>query len=240
MLDYVWICRDGENEELRYSIRSVVKNMPKGNIWVIGGKPDWYIGNHIPVKQNLPKVRNAVKNLTTICESDIISNSFILMNDDFFVIRPVKTVEYFNGGKLLDKIHQYEDLQPTSSYTRSLQETRSRLLKLGIEDPLDYELHVPMPMTKDRLSKALKNSSLFRSTYGNRYGVGGKTIKDVKVYASRPLSLKSYDYMSMEYDYISSDDESFKIILDTLLLDMFPDASEHESPRQESNLRPRD
>jgi hypothetical protein len=116
----------------------------------------------------------------------------------------------------------------TSSYTRSLQETRGKLLRLGIEDPLDYELHVPMPMTKDGLLKALKNNSLFRSTYGNLYGVGGKTIKDVKVYASKPLSLKSYDYMSMEYDYISSDDDSFKVILDTLLLEMFPDTSEYE------------
>jgi hypothetical protein len=32
----------------------------------------------------------------------------------------------------------------------------------------------------------------------------------------------------MEYDYISSDDDSFKVILDTLLLEMFPDTSEYE------------
>jgi hypothetical protein len=221
MVDYVWICKDGENEELRYSIRSVIKNMPKGNIWVVGGKPDWYVGNHIPVKQNLPKMRNAINNLMHICESDAISNNFILMNDDFFVIRPVKTVEHFNGGLLLNKIYQYEDLQPTSSYTRSLQETHDKLLKLGIKDPLDYELHVPMPMTKDGLKTALKNNSLFRSTYGNLYSVGGKTIKDVKVYSSKPLSLKSYDYIGMEYDYISSDDESFNIILNRVLLKMF-------------------
>lgn len=229
MIDYVWICRDGENEELRYSIRSVVKNMPSGNIWVVGGKPDWYSGNYIPVKQNLPKMRNAINNLTALCNSDKISNNFVLMNDDFFIVKPIKTIKHYHGGLLKDKVYQSEDLRPTSSYTRSLQETHRRLLKLGIKDPLNYELHVPMPMTKDGLVKSLKTNLLFRSTYGNLCGAGGEEMSDVKVYISGPMSSNSYEYKGFKYDYISSNDDSFDIILNEVLLDMFPEPSIFES-----------
>jgi hypothetical protein len=231
MVDYVYICRDGENEELRYSIRSVVAHMPPGNIWVVGGKPKWYIGNHIPIKQSLPKERNAINNLKTICDSREISEDFVLMNDDFFVVKKVNTINYYHGGSLQDKMYEYEDLQPTSSYTRSLQETHRRLLRLGVENPLDYELHVPMPMTKDNLAIALRRKGLWRSTYGNLFEVGGAEITDVKVYQSGLMLSRSYDYSKLKYDYISSDDQSFERVLKDVLLDMFSEQSKYESPQ---------
>lgn len=223
MVDYVYICRDGDNEELRYSIRSVVTNMPPGNIWVVGGKPDWYTGNHIPVKQSMTRNKNAVNNLQAVCNSKEISEKFILMNDDFFAVKPVKTIKYYHGGLLADKVDACQDLYPRSSYTRSLEETHRRLLKLGIQSPLDYELHVPMPMTKANLRVALRGGTLWRSTYGNVFHVLGRKITDVKVYAANPLFRKSYDYSELKYDYISSDDESFPMLLETILLDMFPE-----------------
>lgn len=223
MVDYVYICRDGDNEELRYSIRSVVANMPPGKIWVVGGKPNWYTGNHIPVKQDAVKNRNARNNLKAICSSREISENFVLMNDDFFVVKPVKTIKHYHGGLLSEKIDLYQDLQPTSSYTRSLENTHRRLLKLGIENPLDYELHVPMPMTKANLRVALRGEVLWRSTYGNIFHVLGKKITDVKVYTSSPLLRKSYDYSDLKYDYLSSDDDSFEILLQDILLEMFPE-----------------
>jgi len=231
MVDYVYICRDGDNEELRYSIRSVIANMPPGKIWVVGGKPDWYIGNHIPVKQSMTKGRNAVNNLLAICDSKEISDKFILMNDDFFAVKPINTIKYYHGGLLQDKIYLYQDLQPTSSYTRSLEETHRRLLKLGIDNPLDYELHVPMPMLKANLRVALKGNTLWRSTYGNLFHVLGKKITDVKVYASSPLLRKSYDYSELKYEYLSSDDESFDDVLQNILLEMFPNPTAYEQPK---------
>ena len=54
-MHFVYICKDGENEELRYSIRSVLKNTKDAVIWVVGGKPNWYIGNYIKVIQDQNK-----------------------------------------------------------------------------------------------------------------------------------------------------------------------------------------
>lgn len=227
-MDYVYICRDGENEELRYSIRSVVENLPPGNIWLVGGKPDWYTGNYIQIRQDMPKIKNATNNLKAICNSKEISDEFVLMNDDFFAVKPVETISYYHSGLLSEKIELYQDLQPTSSYTRSLEDTYRRLLKLGVSNPLDYELHVPMIMTKSNLRMALRGNALWRSTYGNIFNVGGKKITDVKVYASSPLLRKSYDYSSFKYDYISSDDESFNKLLKDFLFDMFPNPTVYE------------
>ena len=62
-MDLVYICGPGDNEELRYSIRSAVKNLKFDNLWVVGGKPKWYVGNYLEVIQNKSKYTNARNNL---------------------------------------------------------------------------------------------------------------------------------------------------------------------------------
>lgn len=228
-MDFVYICRSGQNEELRYSIRSVLANFPNSNIWVVGEKPDWYTGDFILVRQQTTKYSNARNNLQAICDSDGIGEKFILMNDDFFIVKPISHIEYLHGGSLEKKIAYYNELTPNSSYVRSLQETHRRLLKRGIENPLDYELHVPMPMNKAGLRASLHHTSLWRSTYGNIFGVGGREIADVKVYFNGPLMDKTYDYKDLEQPYLSTDDRSFKQVLDDVLFNMFPEPSKYEA-----------
>lgn len=234
-MDIVYICRNGNNEELRYSIRSVIKNMPLGNIWVVGGKPDWYCGNYIEVPQSAGKYRNARNSLQAIVESKSISENFVLMNDDFFVIKPVSHVEYFHGGPLINKIDTYEDMTPRSSYTLMLKQTHERLVKLGIREPLDYDIHVPMPMTKTGLSKSIKGNTLWRSTYGNIFSVGGTEIADVKLYHGGPLKIKNKDYSNIDSPYLSTDDESFSILLKDTISSMFPEPTELEADLQASS-----
>ena len=227
-MNFVYICRPGENEELRYSIRSVISSFPDAKIWVVGGKPSWYKGDYIQVRQNTTKYNNARSNLEAICDSEDIAENFILMNDDFFIVKPISDIAYLNGGLLSEKIEYYNELTPNTSYVRSLQETHRRLLKRGIVNPLDYELHVPMPMHKVGLKASMAGGSLWRSVYGNMFGVGGETIKDVKVYNGGPLMEKSYDYSKLEQPYLSTDDLSFKKVLEDTLLSMFPEPSKCE------------
>jgi hypothetical protein len=225
-MDIVYICRDGENEELRYSIRSVVKNLPHDKIWVVGGKPDWYTGNYIKVSQKRPKYINARNNLKAICATEEISDSFILMNDDFYIINKVQSVPYMYSGTLDEKIQTREDLFTGNSYTGLLRQTLNGLFRKTKTTVLDYELHVPMPMEKKKLSKVLMFSGLWRSVYGNMFNVGGNQIRDVKVYnKTDKFYPTSYDINNLEYDYLSSNDTSFKIIKDLILEEMFPDKS---------------
>jgi hypothetical protein len=226
----VYICKDGINEELRYSIRSVVESFPDSNIWVVGGKPPWYIGNYINVKQVLTKYRNAIQNLNTICNSNEISEEFVLMNDDFYIVKNINKIETCHGGLLLDKINLYQKLNSNSNYTRKLSATYKKIKSLGIESPLDYELHVPMVMEKKKLKQILENNDqfLWRSIYGNVFNIGGEQMEDVKVYSRGPLVLKSYNIKKDEHIYLSSADNSFDMILNTILRKQFIQRTKYE------------
>jgi hypothetical protein len=229
-MDFVYICKDGDNEELRYSIRSVVESFPDSNIWVVGGRPNWYTGNYIEVNQIYSKYKNAAENLKKICSSSEISNTFVLMNDDFYIIKKIYNIETFHGGYLLNKINLYQKINGNSNYTRKLAATYKRLKALDINDPLDYELHVPMIMEKEKLQEVLKNNDqfLWRSVYGNMFNVGGSEMQDVKVYTTGPLVLKSYNLNMDNHTYLSSSDSSFDIIWKKILKIQFKEKTKFE------------
>jgi hypothetical protein len=229
-VDLVYICRSGDNEELRYSIRSAVKNLKFDNLWVVGGKPSWYVGNHLEVIQNKSKYTNARNNLRAICNSQEISESFILMNDDFYIINRVSDVPYMHGGLLADKIKKYEDLTGNTRYVLMLKRTVSSLSRRIIKkDVLDYELHVPMVMEKEKLLAIIERPDLWRSRYGNTFNVGGIEMDDVKVYSFGALAKKSYDINNLKYDYLSSNSDSFEMIKDKILSVSFPDKVVYEA-----------
>lgn len=208
-MDIVYICRDGDNEELRYSIRSAVKNLPHDNLWVVGGKPDWYSGPYIEVPQDNFYYENARNNIRTIIKSNEISDTFILMNDDFFVMNKVKNLPYMYSGLLIDKINIRESYASGDMYTTMLIQTYSDLYeKSKIKQPLDYELHVPMIFEKQKLSSVIDSQGLWRSMYGNIYGVGGQIFTDNKIYS------KEYSFINNNVDfkstYLSTEDNSFE------------------------------
>jgi hypothetical protein len=221
-MDFVYICRSGENEELRYSIRSVVSSFTEARIWVVGGKPDWYLGNYIEVAQDRHKYANAFNNIIAICDSKEISESFVLMNDDFFILKRFDLNDIFHGGPLVNKIKTHIKNMPDSRYGRKLIETRDMLKSNNLYDSLDYELHVPMVLEKDKLRVIVKKypELLWRSMYGNLYRLGGKEIKDVKVYSDPRRSDKS---MVVDKDsvFVSTQDDSFNIIYESFLKEMF-------------------
>ena len=228
-IDLVYICGSGHNEELRYSIRSAVKNLKFNNLWVVGGKPNWYIGNYIEVAQNKSKYVNARNNLRAICSSPEISDSFILMNDDFYIMNKVDNVPYMHGGLLADKITKYKILTGDTRYVLMLKRTLSNLSRRINKDVLDYELHVPMVMEKEKLLNVIELPDLWRSRYGNTFNVGGIEMDDVKVYSFGALTKKSYDINNLKYNYLSSNNDSFEMIKDKILNIDFADKTVYEA-----------
>jgi hypothetical protein len=111
------------------------------------------------------------------------------MNDDFFITNKIKKIDYFNGGLLEGKIELYLSLVGDNAYVRKLMQTSSRLNRYGIEHPLDYEMHIPFPVEKNKFKQILEEDGRYqwRSMYGNRFDVGGESVTDVKVYDSGAL-----------------------------------------------------
>lgn len=227
-MDYVYICRKGENEELRYSIRSVVENLPPGNIWVVGYKPKWYAGNFIPVRDTNYKFDNIKKCMAAIVSSSEISDNFVSMHDDFFIVKKIDEVPILHGGLLSDRVSTYKKIAPSSVYTRLLESTHKRLVKLGIESPIDYDIHVPMIMNKELLGKILTMPYLERSNYGNIFEIGGCLSTDVKVYSKGKMSSRSYDFLNGDSYFLSTEDSSFENIRN-VIAGLFPTPSTHET-----------
>lgn len=228
-MDFVYICKIGENEELRYSIRSVVHNFPDARVWVVGGKPGWYSGEYIEVSQNHNKYTNAFNNLMAICNSNEIPESFIFMNDDFFILKKFDLNNTFNGGLLSNKIERYTQNMPISGYIRKLVATQDMLKSKTIGDALDYELHVPILVEKDKLLSIIKKypSLLWRSMYGNLHNLGGIEIRDVKVYSDPRYSERSKE-IDKDSIFASTEDNSFKSVHESILKNMFFEPTKFE------------
>lgn len=218
-MDFVYICRSGENEELRYSIRSIVKNTDVKNIWIFGDKPDWYDGNFVYVNPDPNKFKNTQKCLKEICSTKQISDDFILMNDDFYITKYISNIPYYHGGSMYDKIENYMSIYGSNQYSRLLAFAANKMKKHKIEDPLDYELHVPMKMNKNNLIKILDYSLSPRSFYGNYFNVGGIQIEDVKI--------RKHGDTVKDIGFISTEDDSFLLIKERLQ-ELFPEPSKYE------------
>lgn len=227
-MDYVYVCRAGTNEELRYSIRSVLQNTPAENVWVIGGKPKWYNGNFVEVKDGHNKFDNIKNCIATISKTDEISDDFVLMNDDFFIVKEIDAMPNYHGGYLQDKVNEYTKLNPGSYYTKLLDKTLKYLQKIGYQNPIDYDIHTPMIMNKDNLSIAVQKPHSIRSVYGNMFDIGGTKITDVKVYHNGRLLNRSYNYINNDFEFVSSTDTSFNQLYKDLLKDLFPNPSKYE------------
>lgn len=231
-MNLVYICRDGDNEELRYSLRSVCHNVENPNVWVVGGKPSWYTGKHLPVRQATTKYQNVINNLDTLVRSPEIPNDFVIMNDDFYIIKPIDKIETYHGGYLQDKIDIFTENMGNSYYIKLLKNTKDRLESLGIKDPLDYSIHVPMEFNKEKLSTVIKPRMSYRTLYGNIYGIGGTEISDVKIHREKTRDwADTPDLDKLELPYLSTNDSSFDEVYRSVLKDMFVDPSRFEKKR---------
>jgi hypothetical protein len=226
---FVYVCKNGKNEELRYSLRSIEKFYPDATVWVVGGKPDWYIGNYIKSEQNSNRFSNVKNSLALACKNIKIPNDIVVMNDDFIFVREIDDIKHYYGGTLRDKVLQYRKHKASPAYVTQLVDLY-RFLKHRGKTMLDFELHVPMPVQKDLLIQVLGDEVMWRSNYGNRF-VSEDTleqIEDVKVYEEGNLQFKSYDYASKRYPFLSTQDTSFDTVYNNLLKDLFPEPSKYE------------
>jgi hypothetical protein len=236
-MDVVWICREGPNEELRYSIRSVVANMPHNKILVVGGKPSWYNGPFLSVetflhdRKSSNKYVNAKNNIQHIIDSKEVSDEFIFMNDDFYVMQPLDKMPYFHGGLFSDKVERFRLYTGYSEYVKMLLRTQSVLNSLNIVDPLDYTLHVPITYHKNKLQEVLKYPGSIRTLYGNVHRVGGRQMEDVKIHPKRRKehAPEPFDYKNRESAFLSTSDSVFNSVKKNLLSKVFTAPSRFES-----------
>ncbi|MFF5668793.1 hypothetical protein ACFY8S_01430 [Streptomyces hygroscopicus] len=192
LLDIVVPVRErAANEQLRYALRSWAAHLPHRRVWIVGYRPRWAAGvEHIRTRQTGTKYQNTTTAVRAACEHPEVTGTFLLCNDDFFVMQPVDTMPVLHRGPVR-KVEEYYESRANGAYLRGLRETRDLLVELGHADPLSYELHVPMPVEKAGMLAALDQARHLdvvhkRTLYGTLAGLGGEQIRDVKILHRAP------------------------------------------------------
>ena len=232
-MDIVYLVKDSPtNEELTYSMRSLV-NIPHDKAFLVGGCPGNIDRNkviYIPTLQGPNKYKNTTLGLKTVCEDSRLSEDFILMNDDFFILKPIQDpVSELNlcRGTISDVLAEIRSrIGVDTYYTISMAQTEVFLQDFGYNRPLSYELHIPMAMNKKTfLGLFLLNyiGSIqygnYRSIYGNLYLKDSRVVKDVKIYR---------DYVPERNEtFLSTEDNSWPLIRPEVEA-LFPGKSPYE------------
>lgn len=225
LLDVVFVVRPGQhNEELRYSLRSVAENLSHNRVWIVGGCPRWVSDEvgWIETPQAEHKHRNVRENIRAACRSEHVTDRFILMNDDFFILQPTRRVEPLHRGTLDEFITQMAHTGGGQlSWHRRAIETRRTLEMLGLDPAglLSYELHVPMVIDRqtvldsiadlERIGRTEMRHSMFRTRYGNLAGIGGRPVKDVKISTNQAWERAGGAQVVRTWRYVSTQDETF-------------------------------
>jgi hypothetical protein len=151
------------------------------------------------------------------------------MNDDFYIIKPIDRIKPYHGGLFNKKIELFTKNAPESYYTSILKNTKTRLTDLGIENALDYAIHVPMNFNKEKLSTVIEPGYSYRTLYGNIYDVGGTEIEDVKFHRKSTRSwAKNPDLEELDFPYLSSSDSAFREVYSTVLKNRFSTSTKLE------------
>lgn len=201
-LDLVYLVRRGPNPELQHSLRSVAANLEHGEVHMLGERPAFTRNvRSIRTPQHGSKHENTNAALLHACSRKLLPETFVLMNDDFFAMRPT-TVPRAHRGLIADVLDEYQQRGKHSDYVVGMGQTLELLQRWGFEKPKSYELHVPLVIERDVMADVLQRLRgeriavpHKRSIYGNVAKAGGRKMRDVKV-ATRNAPLPSSAWVS--------------------------------------------
>lgn len=200
------------NGELKFSLRSLV-NLPHDRVWIAGYKPSWLTNvGYISVIPNETKWQTSTANLLAACSHPEVSEDFVYFNDDFFVMKRQETMPVLHRGPVKKLLRYFERRHTGSRYVYGMRETLELMGELGLENPLSYEAHAPMTMSKTKMIETLgiplrRGRSITalhkRTLYGNLWELGGDEFVDCKFFGARVKESLTY------LPFISTTEQTF-------------------------------
>lgn len=236
MTDIIYIIGNGsgwQNNELRYSLRSVAKyGRNVGNVYVIG--------EHIPFASDAVKQFSAPDNKGGIYKNVLskihfamreikgLSESVLVFNDDFFICKDfdADAYPYFYRGEL-------SIVGDGRGWLDTLYNAR-KFLEASGKTTLSYEEHCPIAVNKTEWNQLsdLWQSSLgvgygmaWRSVYANWFNKGGEYLHDRKFSECRVEDVTKDAENRL---CISTDDNGLKNGVAKWLEDTFIEPSKYE------------
>lgn len=233
-MDAVYIVAEQpDHEDLRYSLRSLWAHFRHDRVWIVGDLPDWAAGvTHLPTDQSSTVWTNSTNNLLAACLQPDLSDEFVFICDDHFILRPVTEIPVHHQGPITHRYPRATGPVPVGDRRYSGMEGTYRLLVAwGASTYWNYELHIPMVLHKEKMAETIRRARLEdalidrlrkRTLYGNIWDVGGTQIADV-------TSRHYEDTWEPEQMFVSTSDRSFRDWpVGTRLRETFPDPCPYE------------
>lgn len=204
-MDLVYVLRRStfwpDYEEFRYSLRSVEKHLRGfGRVIVVGECPGWARNViHLPADDpfRFNKEANICHKLLVACDSGIVSERFLFINDDHFFLDQVHVddVPVTEMGAL--------KREEKTTYDKCLNNTARVLSDLGFSTK-NFDVHLPTPMTVSSVKEVfnflpwkkdlISDGLVVKSSWGNVMGIKGEVVEDLKV--DQPMTLGQMDQVT--------------------------------------------
>lgn len=195
MIDLVYVLGTGsrwQDHEIGNSMRSVRKFVSNVRRIVVVGElpqtPTRVPFSYIPaLDSHANKQHNVRDKLLRAANESAVSQRFMLMNDDFFFLKPMDAAAFptYRMGLLADHIKWR--MECPNTYLHALQWTRDQLEASGLPT-VDFEVHCPILYDKDKLKEVIDyfdwegmKKPLLRSLYGNFLKLDGTLVSDCKI-----------------------------------------------------------
>jgi hypothetical protein len=226
--DVVYVCRDGENPELRYSLRTLA-NVEYDRVWIFGGAPNWINTDTVEYRhrtQGGSPYSSTRGHIWAACNTPEVSDPFVLWNDDFYAMHPVGSVPVYHRGSVERMLKEFEPLK--TPWARGLRGTAALMEKYEmLAGAMSYDLHVPLIIHKAEMREALRLARIVaadavhvRTLYGALSNIGGVEHCDPKLMRrTDPFPRGSW---------LSSRGETFRSTVEPVLRYLFPDKSPYE------------
>ena len=230
-MDIVYVNKEGENPELRYSLRTL-QNITHDNVWVFGGSPSWLNHDTVHYRSNAQRASpysSTRSHIAAACNTREVSDPFLLWNDDFYVMKPIIDVPIMHRGSLKEWISKTP--QARTIWWTGLYETAALINTFEKPDHVEwksYDIHVPLPIYKYEMKEALRLATKIRTDavhlrtlYGNIAVEGiGTMVVDPKVTRRKDPFPRG--------PWLSSGDDTFLSTVEPVLRYLFPDPCEYE------------
>lgn len=152
--DLLYVIGPGSSghEELRHSLRSVAENLRHGKVWIVGTPPDWVRNTiNIALPPHPDKYENIRQSMTAAVNHSFLSERFVLMNDDHFVIEHIPgDLPVYHLGPASKHLEWLRSIGKTGEWLEACQAAAE-----WFGDPLFYENHTPLLYSKERLRAVL-------------------------------------------------------------------------------------
>lgn len=181
----VKLTRNG-NRELQLSLRSL-SNIPHRNVYVVAPERiEWLSDDAIFIEcpDDHSPYENVNRKLLAACSVDDLSDNFVYMNDDIFIMQKMTEIPYWAlSSTLQDRLDEYK-VAGMGIYAQDLLKTK-RFLESDGYPTIDFESHSPIVFDKYILKGVLLQNIRLghrHTLYGNLTHQEPTYTKDFKLY----------------------------------------------------------